>query len=371
MIRLDLTKYRTCWIYLLIIFVATSVQGGRVAQKAPTNYFIIGDKFSGVNYLNKILNKIEDFPLKECRAGGDPKWKHGFFSLQELQRNLDCSLDRTIVILVTKDPFAWLSSVAERKFGDGEVTAYHLLALISNRFEDTIELNEGSRKVSTTSIVKLRTRKLKANYNMVKRLKHGVVLRYEDLINDTDKVIKNAIRGRGVGVGSFNTTAALAVIDLSKREPYLNKEYLKVYPKQAIDRTIRKLDKKLESKLLGYRIPPLDDWISPKEMQHRSRNWYQRFFHTCMEVLFWIVIPTMVLILLSTLIISFKDIKQAASSFYSKVIYGDNRMQATSQKDEELFPLKESANGGVYKSNKMREHRQFEWNSSLKLEKIE
>jgi hypothetical protein len=339
--------YLVCF---LLLFVATSAHGRRVSQYAPSHYFVIGDRFSGVNYLSNLLNEAKGLQLKQCLTHADPKWKHSFFSLRELELNLDCDLDRTIVIMVTKDPFAWLSSVAKRKFGD--VTPHHLLALVSNRFEDTLELNIGSSKISTTSIIKLRTRKLKAHHYIIKRMKNGVLIRYEDLLQDADRAVKNALRGNGLAVGSFNMSSTLIATDLGKRDSYLNKDYLQIFPQKAIDRSIQKLDTKLETKLLGYKIPPLDDWVSPKELKIRDRNWYQRCWYTCVEVLWWIVIPTIALIMLSMLIILCRDIKQVTSSFFFNASYGKNA-QTTIQSNEKWFQLKESTTGQTYYRNRI------------------
>ncbi len=166
-------------ISFILLLLGNCIHGRRVSQYSPTNYFVIGDRFSGADYLADVLKEIDGLPLKECPSlpsSDSSKWKHGFFSFADLRQNLNCDLEKTLVIMVTRNPFAWLLSVANQKFE--KITPYHLLALVSNRFEDDLGLNIGPGKVRATTIFKLRTKKLKSQHSIIKKARHGVVIRY-------------------------------------------------------------------------------------------------------------------------------------------------------------------------------------------------
>ena len=166
---------------LLLLGIIHSNASRRLSQYPPTHFFVFGDRFSGVEYLSNILR--ESLNLQQCNVNSraNASWKSSFLTLKELDQNLDCNMDKTIVILITKDPFAWLQSVAQRKYSsdDGKVilSSMHMLTLISNRYRDNLELNTGSGKISTTSIIKLRTRKLKSYLSIVKKLRHASIVR--------------------------------------------------------------------------------------------------------------------------------------------------------------------------------------------------
>ena len=323
--------------FIIILLLGNCIHGRRVSQYSPTNYLVIGDRFSGADYLNDVLKEIDGFPLKECPSllpsSDSSKWKHGFFSFLDLRQNLNCDLEKTLFIMVTRNPFAWLLSVANRKFE--KVTPYHVLALVSNRFEDNLGLNSGPGKVRPTTIFKLRTKKLKSQHSIIKKARHGVViryvrnlcstivactkvyltflcfeLRYEDLLpQNTEKVIKNALRGKGLAIGPFNVTSNLLVDKHRNSDAFLDNEGDSIrifFEQRTIDRALKKLDKNLEVKIFGYEIPPNE--LFPSSMA--SRNWYKRIYRACVDILWWVIVPTVVLMLTSTVLILSRDLKK-------------------------------------------------------------
>lgn len=171
----------------------------------PTHYFIFGDKFSGVNHLSNLFNSTyPDLPLQECKVvsrkrsqseymqdvddttsttAPSSSWRHGFFTIQELKKNLECDLDTTLFILTVKDVRSMLCSVARRKFKTKKLTQMYLNALIVHRLgEDdvhTLQLN-GNVEVPMKKInnyLKMRTYKLKMHYSIISKMKHGIVTR--------------------------------------------------------------------------------------------------------------------------------------------------------------------------------------------------
>ena len=364
-------------VILLVSIIAANAR--RVSQSVPTHYFVFGDRFAGVNYVSSLFNGIAQ--LQECQLNSslDAIWKNGFFTPTELKQNLHCNIDETLFIMVTKDPYAWIASAAKRKYNGNDLKPMHLLEMVSNRYQDTLHLNvgTGSESKGVNSIIKIRTKKLQSHYSIISKMRHSAVIqwvshfmssskwysfslsissnpilvpvaayRYEDILQNPDTTIKNALRGRGLGIGAFNATAN-SKLDEDKRRAYLNKEYLGLFPRKAITRSMKKLNMKLETKTFGYKIPPHDDWVSPKEQLHRERDWFQRIFYFCMDILWWIVTPTVAFVLLCLPILLWSELKQFVLLFSPK-----NQSKSKSSVTTPWVELMEITTGRMYYTNK-------------------
>ncbi len=232
----------------------------------PTHYFVLGDRYSGVNYISNVLRnhtkKMESsstphtrtnpllldanahihehvpkqiqipiqIPMEECQIRGhdddydyeytydesvsvshmmdQDHWKYGFLTVTQLRQNLDCNIDDTLFIMVTKDPYAWLTSLARRYYknenDDDDVKAINVQSLVMNKYdvdhEEVLGLmntHTHTRSRSRTnartrsnnsdknrqkglpirSVIDLRTKKLKKMYSTVSRMKHFAILR--------------------------------------------------------------------------------------------------------------------------------------------------------------------------------------------------
>jgi len=97
----------------------------------PQKYFVFGLPFSGVDYVQRLLDAAHFAPstLSDCSTTKSASidlntnqssimtfWKYEPFGWKEMKKLSSCSANETLFILVTKDPFAWLSSVARRRF---------------------------------------------------------------------------------------------------------------------------------------------------------------------------------------------------------------------------------------------------------------
>lgn len=169
----------------------------RSKVRPPTHYFILGDKFAGVQFLQNHLNNTSPpLPLQECKAidartgsilrnqETELSWRYGFFTTNDLKKKLDCDLDQTLFILAVKDVRSMMCSVAKRKFQASmkKLQSMHLNALVVHRYEDNdhLELN-GSMplpKYKVYNYLTLRKHKLQSHYSLLTRMKHGVVSRY-------------------------------------------------------------------------------------------------------------------------------------------------------------------------------------------------
>ena len=340
------------WSILLIFTLSLSIVHAKRAT-APTNFLVIGDRFSGVGFLTSILNQTEGFTLKSCnfKPPFDERWQRAFLTPRELENNLACNVDSTVFFLITKDPFSWVHSVAKRKYETERLTLLHLQAIVSNKYVDNLDLNRGLGGYShSTSLLQIRTKKLKAHNSIMKKMKYSVHIRYEDLLQHPDTAIKNVLRTKGIVNGALNATSAVNR-DEERTKFYLNKEYLNLFTPKAMSRSVKQLNKRLE-KTFGYKVQPLDDTTFLKNIRMR-RSLIQLIGHYFMNLLWWIVAPTSVLITLSMPLLLWRDIK--------KWISPSQRSSLSEHESKVVWvEMAEKANGRRYYMNKRTG--QVQWN---------
>jgi len=282
-------------------------------KKDPTHYFIFGDKYSGVEFSSRLVrNAIPSPPLQECKTQPTvpAEWKYSAFTWKEARSALECDIDSTVFLLVTKDPYSWLTSVARRAFRhskgkDGLRSHLHLLIMQREEGDKLGLSGDSNRKIYA---LKERTKKLKSHLAIVSKARFSSVIRYEDLLQNPDFYIKQAIKGTHMdSIGGFyipNTS-----IDDTKKTYYLNRTYVSHLSNRGIQRSLKSLDKRIESKL-GYRLPPTDDYLSSRDMLmrvQREENMFMYLFHIMMEILLWIVVPTIMILFCIFLIILLKQ----------------------------------------------------------------
>ncbi len=123
---------------------------------------------------------------------------------------------------------------------------------------------------------------------------------FSGLLLDSSRNTTNSSHAASTSTGTHDDEPPST---FKRRDFYVNKDYLHLFPAKVMTRTIRTLDKSLESKLLGYKIPPNDHWISPQERRIQQRNRIEHIWHAFMDILWWITVPTLIVLLLSLLFI--------------------------------------------------------------------
>ena len=113
--------------------------------------------------------------------------RYGFFTISYLKKHLDRNIGQSLFILTVRDVRSMLCSVAKGKFQTTlkKCNNMHINALnIVHRWQ--FELNgylDGQTKTETYNYLKMRTEKLKTEFAIVSRVKHGVVTMYVSLIH--------------------------------------------------------------------------------------------------------------------------------------------------------------------------------------------
>lgn len=129
--------------------------------------------------------------------------------------------------------------------------------------------------------------------------------RYEDLLEDQAQTIKSILRGRGLyfdkDSNTTNTTCKPPDRTFQKiQKYYLTQEYLKLFTSKDIFYSVKKLNKKLETRIFGYEIPPNGAWPWVEEERAHQSGFMVKIWNFAMMILWWIVVPTIALLLLFT-----------------------------------------------------------------------
>ena len=129
-------------------------------------------------------------------------------------------------------------------------------------------------------------------------------LRYEDVMNDPSHEVKNILRGRGLIIGT-----TMEVVSNTKRNND-EKACFNFFTPSLYSKTVKKLNKHLENKI-GY---PL---VSQRRIESEQHGIYHHFWNPLMDLLWWIIVPTVVMMLIFALYLSWREVTYRYSS-YSK-----------------------------------------------------
>lgn len=162
-------------------------------------YTIYGERCSGTNYLEDIMTKNFNTQLT---------WKYGhkhFFGFNDLSNS-----DNTLFICIVRDVVDWVDSFFNKKhhvpyklrnnikdFIDKEFSSYHLNPKLKNFGNEIKKDRHIYTKQRYKNLFDLRHTKLKFMIeDLPKLVKNVILIRYEDLVTDFDKTMKN-IRDKG------------------------------------------------------------------------------------------------------------------------------------------------------------------------------
>mmetsp|Transcript_12440 Transcript_12440/g.18428 ORF Transcript_12440/g.18428 Transcript_12440/m.18428 type:complete len:408 (+) Transcript_12440:113-1336(+) len=308
----------------ILLLLSKESEGQDTSNLTPTHFFVFGDRYTGVTYLSRLVE--ENTPLKECRPDNsrelfpaDTSWRFGFLGIKDIKR-LGCNPETTLFIMIVKDPYAWLSSVAERKYVESSTLHEgHLDVLVHDKQNGQIsELNgTGKARKKYQSLMEQRTSKLKVHRNILSNMHHSAFVRYEDLLKNTEKTIKKMLRGRGLSLNDKafvdNTKRTTGEIDkpipadarseFTKRQFYTEKEYLRLFNARTLRTIEQKLDKTLESSI-GYHVQPNVPWAKSIQEKTNKRNILHVTWRFIMGILWWTIVPTTLVIVSFTPLIA-------------------------------------------------------------------
>jgi len=164
---------------------------------------IYGERCSGTNYLQNVINANFDVEFEEYKYG----WKH-FFGFDDLS-----DTDDVLFIGIVRNPFKWINSLYIEKHH----IPYNLCKSIDNflndefystcnytdKIEDEIELIKDRHIYDTNNrkyknIFEMRHTKLKFLIDdMPTKVKNYIFIKYEDLLNDFENTL-NKIKDKGL-----------------------------------------------------------------------------------------------------------------------------------------------------------------------------
>lgn len=304
----SMSSFRIVYIAVILIQLLSRIDAKSKDKYEVTHYFVFGDKFSGVEFTSKLLNSaIPSLPLQECKVKPNVSndFRHSTFSWRDAKKSLECNVDSTLFLLVTKDPYSWLTSVGRRLFtnpkGNDVIRSQIQLLILQRQNRNKLRVSSTNAKVF---VLKERTKTLRSHLAIISRARYSAVLRYEDLLENPDFFVK-----KGMRVNSSDSVGGFYIprlhLDDHKRNYYLNKTYISQLTNRGVEKSLLHLDKRIESKL-GYRVPPSDNYSSLRDDMikfHRESNLWMYLFHVIMDVIFWIVVTTVTIMLFMLLII--------------------------------------------------------------------
>ncbi len=168
----------------------------KVKMSTITEYCILGERCSGTNYLEKLIET--NFGLKEITHKYG--WKH-FFGFNNYKDS-----DNVLFIGIVRDPFQWLGSLNKKKHHLAPHLRQNMNILLRSEFFSIYdEKGHGvkygreiieDRNIYTgkryKNIIELRNTKNKFLLDdMEKKVKNYILLRYEDLSSKTFEQLEN------------------------------------------------------------------------------------------------------------------------------------------------------------------------------------
>lgn len=154
-----------------------------------SNVKIYGERCSGTNYLEILIRK--NFKVEIINQYG---FKH-FFGFHNLENS-----DNTLFICIIRDPYSWLNSLYEKKWHLSPVQRMNKEQFLykehwsyfddpkhhgKNYGKEIMEDRHIYTKNRYKNILELRYTKLEwMLYSLPKFVKHSIILRYEDLLNN-------------------------------------------------------------------------------------------------------------------------------------------------------------------------------------------
>ena len=91
---------------------------------------------------------------------------------------MQCPIDETLFVYITKDPYAWLNSMASRKTKDGKPRRSVVRSIVSEKYRSSSERYH--------SLLKMRYDKIRASLKLRDSVKHFVHVRYEDFLEGAE-----------------------------------------------------------------------------------------------------------------------------------------------------------------------------------------
>ena len=174
---------------------------------APTQLQIFGERCSGTNFVAQLLRRNLPRLQLTDRFG----WKHGFAQTIE-DGAPDCAF-----VVVVRDPFDWVRSLHRKPWHAGHSLRDRSLAEFLREpwwceWGRDMDLEHGDPRVGTemmherdpstgerfANVMQLRASKLRNWLALQARVRHHVVVRYEDVFHDPKAFVRNVAKRLGM-----------------------------------------------------------------------------------------------------------------------------------------------------------------------------
>ena len=271
-------------------------QDAKEAFKPPKYFFVFGERRSGASYLSELIRtNVDPHLLVDCYIvthhvpesekakhapshhhqhanarrpdthhlpnldeDRDPTFpRHALVTKRSLEQ-MQCPVDETLFVYVTKDPYAWVNSMASRKTG-GPPRRTVVRTIVAEKFKTVSE--------SYGSLLQMRYDKIQASLKLRDSVKHFSHVRYEDFLEDAEVNLsellqKFGIRGRPQYHGVYHATRGekrtpkglvradhTSSVKFGRYRHYVEKKFLDLYDTKLMDFVTARMDAEVESKV--------------------------------------------------------------------------------------------------------------------------
>jgi hypothetical protein len=198
--------------FLSLTSNSSRIIASKTAAPVPRKYFVFGLPFSGVDYLERLLlaaniptSALSVACLTRRDVGGRNTskidemhvlnaWKFEPFGWSDFKEYESSAREETLFIMVTKDPFSWLSSVARRRYNTNNAMRMHMRAIVNSKWDDkafwqhnaVVHFNrtQGSRKLQKKktprkykTVMSKRTITMQSHFSFLLKTKHHAIVR--------------------------------------------------------------------------------------------------------------------------------------------------------------------------------------------------
>lgn len=239
------------------------------------NYIqIFGERNSGTNYLHKLIEKN----IQDIEVGYKYGWKHGYTNLKTINSS---DTQKTLFIHITKDPYAWISSMHDKphhapqlyfmnfsefiktewacyKGKQYQVRAKNLEAEPLKPEEEMLKERDPITGKRFKNVCQLRNAKMHRFIKLEDHVENYLHIKYEDLLFQQETVFRNLSSRFNLNVNKkLKNDSGYHGKDPNKsftrQSFYSNKEYMDKYNEEDIKFVNTELKFKNENSL-GYKL---------------------------------------------------------------------------------------------------------------------
>ncbi|GMI05905.1 hypothetical protein TrVE_jg405 [Triparma verrucosa] len=220
---------------------------------------------------------------------------------------MQCPVEETLFIYVTKNPYSWVNSMTSRSYNNAAPRRSTIRTVINSRWNNNYENYRGG-------ILEMRYDKMKAALKLkdMPGVRHFQHVKYEDFLENARNSLTDLLQKFDIpqskeykGVyyatrGEKMTEKGLVKADhigekFKKFTHYVEGKYLDLYDVKLMDEVTGKMNVELESRV-GYKVPPEGFHKSKEKLIKLPEGFFGKLSHFGFSLIWWIVFPLTIIL---------------------------------------------------------------------------